>query len=72
MGVLMLKGKCTLLVDQYGYNIYASTLKEVHEQVRGHISKMYREDKDGKTYHIGYVVGEHWFRAFKPVNIPVE
>jgi hypothetical protein len=31
------------------------------------VSKMYISE-EGKTYHIGYVVGEHWFRGYIPMK----
>lgn len=61
----MLRGKPTLLVDQFGERIWACTLKELREQVRGAVSKMYVDTKDGRTLHIGYVVGNRWFTAFQ-------
>ena len=61
----MLRGKPTLLVDQFGMHVWACTLKELHEKVSGVISRMYVDTKDGRTLHIGYVVGNRWFTAFQ-------
>jgi len=58
-------------IDQYGTRFYASTRKDLKRQIPGRINKMYQEF-DGKTYHVGYVIGSHWLTKFtadiKPVN----
>lgn len=61
----MLRGKPTLLIDQYNQHVYARTLKELREQVRGRVSRMYVDDADGRPLHIGYVVGQRWFTAYQ-------
>lgn len=63
-----MKGKTVLYLDQWGQRFYAKTVKELQEQVRGKVSKMYIDGKDGKTYHTGYVVGQHWMTAFVPMR----
>ncbi len=64
-----MRGKQTMYIDQYGNRFYAKTLKELREKLGGgKISKMYVDGKDGKTYHIGYVVGKHWLNAFTPLR----
>ena len=65
----MLKGKLTLFIDQYGSRWEASTVKELQAMIGGRVSKMYTDDKAGNRYHIGYVVGNLWCRAFVPVRI---
>lgn len=63
-----MKGKTVLYLDQWGQRFYAKTVKELQEQVGGKVSKMYIDGKDGKTYHTGYVVGQHWMTAFVPMR----
>jgi hypothetical protein len=60
--------KTVLYIDQYGSKYacqYVKDLKRVH-YLEGKISRMYVDGKDGKSYHVGYVVGEHWLRAYIP------
>lgn len=66
----MLNGKYTLFIDQYGNHYEARTVSELRAKVGGgRVSKMYVEDKSGKVYHIGYVIGRHWCDAYVPVQI---
>ena len=73
----MLKGKLTIFIDQYGNVFKARTLKDLKENMgcRGKISKMYCDvpDKEGKTttYHIGYVIGDHWLTAYTNCKEPI-
>ena len=30
-------------------------------------SRMYVDGKDGKRYHVGYVVGSHWFNLYEVI-----
>jgi hypothetical protein len=63
-----MNGKYTLFIDQYGFEYfckYVKDLKNVHN-LQGKVRKMYTDGKDGKTYHVGYVVGKHWLTAYKP------
>lgn len=32
------------------------------------VSKMYVDKKDGRSVHIGYVVGQHWLTAYQRVE----
>lgn len=66
-----MNGKFTLYVDQYGNRFYASTLKELREQVSGNVKILYRDKTDGRTVKVGYVIGEHWFTAYRPVEIEI-
>ena len=69
----MLHGKFTMFVDQWGNRWTACTLRELHKQIGGgFISKMYEDDSNGKTYHVGYIIRNHWCRAYAPVRIPQE
>ena len=62
-----MNGKLFLYVDQYGNRFQASTVRELREKVGGgRVSKMYIDNKDGHTFHIGYVIGQHWLTAFEP------
>jgi hypothetical protein len=59
----------TLYLDQYGNKFYADTVKSLKQQIgKTKASRMYVDGKDGKTYHIGYVIGEHWLTAFQPIR----
>lgn len=54
-------------IDQYGYKyiIKKYPRKELLEQI-GHryASRMYRDLKDGKVRHIGYVIAGRWIEVF--------
>lgn len=66
----MLHGKYTLFIDQCGNRYEACTVSELRAKVGGgRVSKMYVEDKSGKVYHIGYVIGYYWCKAYTPVRI---
>ena len=61
----------TLFVSQYGDLFYASSVKELREQVSGACSPMYRDQKDGTVLQVGYVVGQLWLTAYRPAAVPV-
>jgi hypothetical protein len=63
-----MKGKPTLYIDQWGSRWWAKTVKELREQIGGRVSKMYVDKKDGRSVHIGYVVGQHWLTAYQRVE----
>ena len=63
-----MNGIIMLYHDQYGNCEFAATVEELRKKVGGKGSKMYRDDRDGRTYHVGYVVGNRWFTAFQPVR----
>ena len=68
-----MNGKRYLYLDQYGQRFYASTVKELREQIGmggSKVSKMYNDTKDGRTIHVGYVVGSHWLTMYAPVELP--
>jgi len=65
----MLRGRFTMFIDQYGSRWYSCTLKDLQSQVRGRVGKMYVDKKDGSTMHIGYVIGQRWLTAWRPVEI---
>lgn len=61
-----------LCIDQYGNKVYARTAKELKQRsdVPGKLFKIY-VDRKGKTYHVGYGIGKHWFSVFGELSIPV-
>ena len=66
----MLHGKYTLFIDQYGNCWGACTVSELRDKIGGgRVSKMYCDTKAGKCYHVGYVIGHHWCKAYTPVRI---
>ena len=66
-----MNGKQTLYMDQWGNKFWAKTVKSLRDKVGGgRISKMYVDKKDGSVVHCGYVIGQHWLTAYRPVEIP--
>lgn len=65
-----MKGKFTLWLDQYGNRFKSTTLAELRRQIPGRCSKMFVDKKDGRTVHVGYVIGQHSLSAFRPVELP--
>lgn len=66
-----MNGKWTLYIDQYGNRFGAATVKELRAKIGcggSRVSKMYRDKKDGRTVHVGYVVGTQWCTAYQPVE----
>lgn len=60
-----------LWIDQYGQPVWARTVRELREKVGGGaVSKMYVDKLDGRTVHVGYVVGRRWFTKYMPVEAP--
>lgn len=69
-----MKGKRTLYIDQWGNRFWANTVKELRNQIGmggSRVSKMYRDKKDGRVVHVGYVIGQHWLTAFHSVEVEV-
>jgi hypothetical protein len=69
-------GKQYMAIDQYGHTYHGLThpRKDLCERIgRQHVSKMYIDGKDGKTYHGGYVIGGLWLSVCEvtPMRIPV-
>lgn len=61
-----------LCVDQYGNKVYAKTAKELAENMgRTKARRIYRDGKDGKTYHCGYIVAGCWFEVFSRIQVAV-
>lgn len=66
-----MNGEWLLYIDQYGNKWGARTVKELREKIGGgKISKMYLDKTDGRSVHIGYIVGRHWCTAYRPVELP--
>ena len=58
------KLKADFFIDQYGNRFTANSRKELIAKIgKGRVSKMYVDTKDGRTLHVGYVVGQHWCSA---------
>lgn len=68
-----MKKERIMYLDQYGYKYFAKTIAELKKQVSPYgnprVAKMYQDGKDGKTYHVGYIVGSAWCAAYKPIRI---
>jgi hypothetical protein len=66
-----MNGKLILYVDQYGGKIWARTVAELCKKAGGsRASRMYRDKKDGRTVHCGYIVRNRWFEMLEPVELP--
>jgi len=66
-----MNGKLMRYIDQWGNRWWAKTIKELREQIGmggSRVSKMYVDKKDGRSVHIGYVVGQHWLTAYQPME----
>lgn len=68
-----------LFVDQYGNRWHATTVKGLASQINPYAKapkarRMYVDGRDGKTYHVGYIVsagrgnGDHWLTEYAPVR----
>ena len=66
-----MKGKPTLYIDQHGVQIWAKTVQELREKCGGGTAARMFTSKQNKTYHCGYVIGNQWFTAYRPVEIEV-
>lgn len=65
-----MNGQFTLYLDQYGNRYVAATVKELRAKIGGgRVAKMYRDKKDGRVVHVGYIIGPHWLTAYQPVEI---
>jgi hypothetical protein len=62
-----------LYIDQFGNSFWAQTVKELRQQIgngKSRISKIYCDKTDGRTMHVGYVIGQHWLNAHALVEKP--
>ena len=67
---LTAKGEPRLWVDQHGQTEIAATVKELRRKCGGgRVSKMYVDLIDGRIAHVGYVVGQRWFRCFVGLRV---
>lgn len=55
-----------IAVNQYGSTTWIKKhpRKELSDLFSGRVSKMYFDDTDGNSQHVGYVVGDLWFEVF--------
>ena len=56
-----------LFIDQYGNKHWAKNITELRGRLGGKCSKMY-VDRNGKTYHVGYVLGSAWLTQYEVVE----
>lgn len=70
---LIPKGQSVLFINQYGDKIWARSLKELRTLANGgKVAKQYCDDKQGKTWHTGYIIGEQWFTAYLPLRVEAD
>lgn len=66
-----MNGEWLIYIDQYGNKWGARTVKELREKIGGgKVERMYQDKLNGDTVHVGYIVGEHWCTAYRPVELP--
>ncbi len=61
-------GVALMAVDQYGHTYHGlkNPRKELCERLgREHADRMFVDGKDGKTYHVGYIIGGLWLTLFE-------
>ena len=69
-----MNGKLMLYIDQYGLKFFAHTVRQLERDVRAldgkcsRAAKLYRDKRD-RAYHVGYVIGYHWFNMYQPVEL---
>lgn len=57
-----------MAIDQYGnaYHNLTHPRKELMERIGiSRADKMYVDDKQGNTHHIGYVIGPYWLTVYR-------
>jgi len=66
-----------MAIDQYGETYHGlgeyprkALMARLDNQ---HAANMYRDDKDGNSFHVGYVIGNLWLTVYKvePMRDPV-
>jgi hypothetical protein len=67
--------KTFMAIDQYGqtYHALKHPRKDLCDQLgTKHADKMYVDGKDGKTYHVGYIIRGLWLQVLEviPMRIP--
>jgi hypothetical protein len=68
-----MKPRYGVAIDQYGnvYHYGKHARRDLMEQIgRKRASKMYRDKKNGATFHVGYIIGPHWLTLYAPVELP--
>lgn len=63
-----------MAINQYGDTVHGLECPArdlMRDRGKGKARKMYVDGKDGKNYHIGYVIGQEWFTVYEvsPVRI---
>jgi len=59
-------------VDQYGNTFHdlAHPRKDLMDRLGiSHAEKMYVDTQDGKTLHVGYVIGQHWITVYEVTRL---
>lgn len=65
-----------MAIDQYGQTIHdlgEHPRKALLEKLgRKHAARMYRDQQDGQTYHVGWIVAGRWFSVYavEPMRNP--
>ena len=58
-------------IDQYGqtyHNLGNYPRKALMERLyNNHCQKMYVDGKDGKNYHVGYIIGNLWINLYEVI-----
>ena len=57
-----------LWIDQYDQRYWTENMTQLRKQLSGSCSKMYVDGKDGKVYHVGYVIGKLWLNCYTPMR----
>lgn len=71
-----MSAKTYMAVDQYGQTIHdlgPYPRKALLEKLdRKHADRMFRDQKDGPTVHVGWIVAGRWFSVYavEPMRIP--
>lgn len=65
-----MKSATFMAIDQYGktYHGLKNPRKDLLDLFgRKHADKMYCDGKDGKSYHIGYIIGGFWLSVYEVI-----
>ena len=57
-----------MAIDQYGttYHGLEHPRKDLCERLgRSHADRIFTDSKDGKTYHVGYIISGLWLRVYE-------
>jgi len=64
--------KTYMAIDQYGtvYHGLKHPRKDLMDKLGiKHVEKMYQDDKEGNSYHTGYVIGHLWLNIFEVISL---